>query len=163
MDECIRQICSCLVAQQLVSKCPTKCKCNCWKTVIIVIVSMLALLCFVFFALFFACGHCCSDRWMSWLFLMITISIAIVCLSYLASLLIKRMPDRDRECERQYRMARFILLEMNRCQNQKTGEDIHTTDNDIEKVKASINASAEALIKTIEDFAKFIKDCCNKS
>lgn len=158
MDECIRQVCSCLVAQQLISKCPTECKCNCWKTVIIVIVSMLALLCFVFFALFFAS----FDRWMSWLFLMITIPIAIVCLTYLASLLIKRMPDRDRECERQYRMARFILLEMNRCQDKKTGEVIHTTDNDIEKVKASINASAEALINTIEDLAKFIKDCCNK-
>ena len=161
MDECIRQIFSSLVAQQLVTKCSTECKCNCWKNMIIV--GMLALFCLIVFAFFCTDGHCCFDRWMSWLFLMITTPIAIICLTYLASLLIKRMPDRDKESERQYRMARFILLEMNRCQNQKGAKDIPTLDKDgIKNIEISINAAAEALIKTIEDLAKFIMDCCNK-
>lgn len=38
-----------------------------------------------------------------------------------------------------------------------------TLDKDgIKNIEISINAAAEALIKTIEDLAKFIMDCCNK-
>ena len=171
MEECIKQLCSYLVAQQLVEQNATKGKSKTWWTYAVMMGLLLAVVIFlpVIFCFFKSFNF---NVWKDCVFLIATIPTSIVCLTYLASLLIKRMPDRNKEYEQRCRMVRNLMLEINRCKKQHSSIDDATVsdiekDNKKEEIKQKINATIknafDAISRAVSDIVDIIMDNCNKN
>ena len=80
---------------------------RCWMGIVMVILASIILLMLVeIFCLY--CSNKLSECSLVCL-LILTIPTSFICVTYIISLLIKRLPDKDKSEERQYRFAQFYL------------------------------------------------------
>lgn len=110
MGNYVKQLCNYLVVRDLVGRNHNESHWCKWCVFLLWAIVILGLI--------YVCTLIIDGNCRDWYFL-INIPLFILCSTYIVSILIKRMPDSNREDERNCRMARFFLQEMNRCQNHQ--------------------------------------------
>jgi hypothetical protein len=159
MEDFKKKWCNYYVVRDLLSDDKSDTKYCCWIVVIVIMILLLvAISVGVGHVLFCPCC-CCMKGWIGICLTLFTIPVAMICLTYLATLLIKRMSDADKEKELRYRFAQFCLAELNR---EKKNDDVkHEASCDVEawqecvekveiKIKESFKAVCEIIKKQLE-------------
>ena len=134
---------------------------RCWGSCLVALTIVIIVVCFVACL----CKCCYQCHWLSQCLQIIVVPIAIVCLTYLASLLIKKIPDSDMEAERHCRMARMLLVEINRkgeSPKPKSTFEECDVNNLLQSLDASTKTITDAIEKASAELSKALKDFYHK-
>lgn len=155
-----KNLCNYLVVRELLSDDKSDTKCCSW-TVCIVIAILLLMAIGVGGGCFLLCSTCCCLRGCVYVCMaLVTLPVALACLTYLAVLLIKRLPDSSKEKEMRYRFAQFCLAELNKEKN--IGDVKHEDSCDAEgwfecmaevetKIKDTVTSVSEIIRKRLKE------------